>query len=148
LDYSRRCHAKFLEHVAVLSQGRHSFITGSYRAVQPGPDDYVYIDPPYLASGFRYSGWTENDERNLLAWIDALPCSWALSNTLQSGKRKNEILEKWSAGRTVIELNKRYRTWASAGANTVDRDNKVNKEVLILSDKDPIRSYGNGLFAE
>jgi site-specific DNA-adenine methylase len=147
LDYSRRCHAKFQEHVNILKAGRHRFISGSYRAIKLNGDDFVYIDPPYLASGFRYSGWTEQDERDLLEWIDQLPCGWALSNTLQSGKRKNEILEKWAAGKTRIELNKRYRKWAGAGTNTVDKKVKVNREVLILS-YSPVKSFGNGLFTE
>jgi DNA adenine methylase len=148
LDYSIRCNQKFQEHVNVINQGRHSFLAGSYATINPTADDFVYIDPPYLVSGFRYSGWTDRDETDLLAWIDSLPCAWALSNTLQSGKKKNEILEKWSQGKTIIELDKRYRKWAGAGTNTVDKKVKVNREVLILSDPVPTKSFGNGLFEE
>jgi site-specific DNA-adenine methylase len=147
LDYSIRCNQKFQEHLNRLNGGRYHFVTGSYASIRPTVDDFVYLDPPYLASGFRYSGWSEQDERDLLAWIDQLPCAWAISNTLQSGKRKNEILERWAQGKTIIELNKKYRKWAGAGVNTVDRSAKINREVLILS-YTPTRSFGNGLFEE
>jgi site-specific DNA-adenine methylase len=124
LDYSRRCHQKLLEHQHVLAEGRHEFITGSYRDIEPGPDDFCYFDPPYLASGFRYSGWTDRDERDLLEWIDRLPCPWAVSNTLQSGNRINNILAEWSQNKTIVDIDKRYRKWASSGNKTVDRQIK------------------------
>ena len=147
LDYSLRCHKKLLEHQAVLALGRHTFVTGSYDSIQPTKDDFCYFDPPYLASGFRYGGWSESDERRLLEWIDELPCDWALSNTLQSGSRVNQILTDWSHGKNTIALTKRYRKWASSGNKTVDRDSKINREVLILSyQTTESTDFGNGLF--
>ena len=145
LDFSKRCAEKLREHQTVLLQNRHTFINASYASIKPTEDDFIYLDPPYLASGFRYSGWSEQDERDLLEWIDTLPCAWALSNTLQSGKRVNTILESWSQNKTVIELNKRYRKWAAAGTETVAKSNKVNREVLILSNT-VSPNFGNGLF--
>jgi site-specific DNA-adenine methylase len=144
LDFSLRCKQKLLEHQGIIAQGRHTFCTGSYDQLKPVPDDFCYFDPPYLVSGFRYGGWTEQDERNLLAWIDQLPCAWAMSNTLQSGQRVNKILETWAQGKTVIELDKRYRKWAGAGQDTVKRATKVNREVLILSGP-PVQTFGHGL---
>lgn len=144
LDFSKRCSEKLAEHQQTIAQGRHRFTTGSYQQLKPTQDDFCYFDPPYLVSGFRYGGWTEQDERDLLAWIDQLPCAWAMSNTLQSGKKVNKILETWAQGRTVIELDKRYRKWAGAGQDTVKRAVKVNREVLILSHP-PVQTFGNGL---
>jgi site-specific DNA-adenine methylase len=86
----------------MLSQNPHQFITRSYSSIVPTPEDFIYLDPPYLASGFRYSGLTKQDEPDLLTWIDQLPCSWALSNTLKGGKRVNTILDTWSKNKTVI----------------------------------------------
>jgi site-specific DNA-adenine methylase len=138
LDYSIRCSEKLTEHQAVLLLGRHTFINGSYNSITPTVDDFCYFDPPYLASGFRYGGWSESDERGLLEWIDGLPCDWALSNTLQSGTRVNHILTEWCQDKTVIELAKKYRKWASAGNKTVERGSKINREVLVLSYRSPI----------
>ena len=133
LDYSIRCNEKLTEHQAVLALGKHTFINGSYSSIQPQSDDFCYCDPPYLASGFKYSGWTEKDERDLLDWLDHLPCEWALSNTLQSGTKVNTILESWCRNKKVIELEKNYRKWAGAGSKSVDKAAKINREVLILS---------------
>lgn len=133
LDYSKRCHEKLLEHQEILSTGRHQFITGSYRDIVPTKNDFCYFDPPYLASGYRYNGWTEQDERELLEWIDNLPCDWALSNTLQSGNKVNQILTDWSQDKTVVEISKKYRKWAGAGVESAKRNDKINREVLILS---------------
>jgi site-specific DNA-adenine methylase len=134
LDFSLRCHAKLLEHQRVIGQGRHSFVQGSYDSIQPGENDFVYMDPPYLASGYRYSGWSEADEIRLLSWVDDLPCPWAISNSLQSGTRINHTLTEWSKNHRVIRLNKHYRKWAGGGAETRKRPNKINHEVLIVSD--------------
>lgn len=133
LDFSKRCSEKLDQHVAVLSQGRHSFITGSYTAIQPGPNDFVYCDPPYLATGYRYSGWEEADERALLDWLDQLPCPWALSNTLQSGNRVNQLLTDFSKRYTVIPIDKQYRKWGGSGTDTHAKKTKINREVLILN---------------
>jgi site-specific DNA-adenine methylase len=130
LDYSIRAAQKLTEHQTVLSEGRHAFVNGSYQDITVTADDFVYMDPPYLASSYRYSGWTENDERELLAWIDQLPCPWALSNTFQSGDKVNSILIDWARDKQVIELNKRYRIWANR-AETAKRTPKINREVLI-----------------
>jgi len=145
LDYSIRAHRKFEEHCGILKGGRHRFVTGSYSDIEIGVDDFVYMDPPYLASSYHYSGWGEDDERALLRFIDSLPCRWALSNTFQSGDRCNRILEEWSGGRTVISIDKKYRKWAAAGLTTAHKRDKINREVLILSDP-PTTSFGNGLF--
>jgi site-specific DNA-adenine methylase len=135
LDFSKRCSEKLDQHVAVLSPGRHSFITSSYDAIKPGPDDFVYCDPPYLATGYRYSGWEEADERALLDWLDQLPCPWALSNTLQSGNRVNQLLIDFSKRYTVIPIDKQYRKWGGSGTDTHAKKTKINREVLILNYK-------------
>jgi len=131
LDFSKRCAVKLTEHIKRLEEGRNQFICASYQDIKPGPEDFVYLDPPYLASSYRYGGWSEADERELLAWIDRLPCPWALSNTLQSGNKKNQILMDWAVGKNIVGLDKKYRKWAGAGVDTVARTTKVNYEVLI-----------------
>jgi site-specific DNA-adenine methylase len=145
LDYSRRCHEKLTEHQAVLSLSRHTFVNSSYDNIFPTADDFCYFDPPYLASGFRYGGWNEQDENKLLDWIDNLDCPWALSNTLQSGDKSNKILQAWCQDKTVIDITKKYRKWASSGNKTVERTTKVNREVLVMNYQPvPIMDTGLG----
>ena len=133
LDFSLKAAKKLKDHQQVLAQNRHQFTAGSYQTIKPTKDDFCYFDPPYLATGFKYSGWTEQDERDLLAYIDQLPCDWALSNTLQSGSKKNEILIDWAKDKIVIPINKKYRKWAGARQETNKKKSKINQEVLILS---------------
>jgi site-specific DNA-adenine methylase len=133
LDFSPRCRTKLADHVSVLRENRHRFVAGRYQDIQANADDFCYFDPPYLASSFKYSGWTDNDERELLKFIDALPCDWAISNTLQSGSRVNAILSEWAQDKIVIPIDKAYRKWAGGGQSTVAKSVKINREVLILS---------------
>ena len=132
LDFSPRAKKKYNNHLRVMEGRNLKWITGTYKNHNPTKDDFVYMDPPYLASGFKYGGWTEKDEKELLEWIDNLPCGWALSNVFVSGSTKNGILFNWAKKHNVIKINKKYRKWASKGKSTANKKTKKNEEVLIL----------------
>lgn len=65
------------------------------------PQSLVYCDPPYLITTATYnekSGWTENDEMDLLNLLDDLNrrgIRFALSNVLEHEGKKNQHLLKW-----------------------------------------------------
>ena len=132
LDFSIRAKKKLKNHQEIMKNRNLHFVTGTYKDVQPIAEDFVYMDPPYLASGFKYCGWTEEDEKGLLAWIDDLPCQWALSNVFISGNTKNKILFDWAQSKNVIYIKKKYRKWSTKGKSTAKKQNKKNEEVLIL----------------
>ena len=132
LDFSIRAKKKFENHQKIMKNRNLHFTTGIYKDAGPLAEDFVYMDPPYLASGFRYGGWTEQDEKDLLAWIDILPCQWALSNVFISGNTKNKVLFDWAQSKNIIYINKKYRKWSTKGKSTAQRQNKKNEEVLIL----------------
>jgi DNA adenine methylase len=132
LDFSKRAKSKYKNHLEVMKGRELSWTTDSFFNIKPKKDDFVYLDPPYLASGYKYAGWTDEDEANLLAWVDSLPCKWALSNVFVSGNSKNNLLIQWSKKYSVIHLDKNYRKWAAKGKQTAKRKNKKNQEVLIL----------------
>ena len=132
LDFSPRAKKKYKDHLVVMKGRNLSWTTGTYKDVKPAKDDFVYMDPPYLASGFKYGGWTEEDEENLLDWIDGLPCKWALSNAFVYGTKSNILLQQWAQKKTIININKKYRKWASKGQSSMKKQNKRNAEVLIL----------------
>ena len=56
---------------------------------------FFYADPPYLITCATYNeqaGWTENDEKDLLNYLEALDkkgIRFALSNVLESKGKKN-----------------------------------------------------------
>ena len=60
---------------------------------------FFYLDPPYFASTADYNkAWTEQDERELYAFLDQ--CSedrilWMLSNVIENNGIKNDILCEW-----------------------------------------------------
>lgn len=133
LDFSKKAAKKLEEHVVTIKNRNCTWICDTYKNITPQENDFVYLDPPYLASAYKYGGWDENDEKNLLEWIDQLKCNWALSNVLNSGTDQNNILIEWSKKYKVINLNKNYRKWASAGNSTAKKSIKNNTEVLITN---------------
>ena len=66
-----------------------------------GNSDFVYVDPPYLITCATYNeqgGWSEQDEIDLLAFLDRLTernLRFALSNVLRSKGKENKILIEW-----------------------------------------------------
>ena len=76
----------------------------------------VYLDPPYLISTATYNeggGWTEQDEQDLLAFLDELDARhirFVLSNMLEHKGRKNHLLIDWIEQRNmqVVGINMDY----------------------------------------
>lgn len=102
-------------------------------------NDFVYADPPYLITCATYNeqgGWTENDEKDLLAFLDNLNenrIKFALSNVLQSKGKENRILQAW------VEKNvNRYRaihlnySYSNSNYQTKDKT-QSSDEVLIVN---------------
>ena len=64
-------------------------------------DSFIYADPPYLITTATYNeknGWTENEEKKLLSFLDECNVKnikFALSNVLKTDGKKNQILEDW-----------------------------------------------------
>lgn len=89
-------------------------------------DDFVYLDPPYLITFSEYNKlWNEENERELLAILDALDTKhirFAVSNVTHYKGRKNEIFMKWSEQYSVHPIKSNYISYHD---NTVKRFNEV-----------------------
>lgn len=104
-----------------------------------GENDFVYVDPPYLITCATYNeqgGWAEQDEKDLLAFLDKLTdkkIRFALSNVLRSKGKENAILISWldkNAGRyKAIPLNYSY---SNSNYQTKDKSSS-SEEVLIVN---------------
>lgn len=104
-----------------------------------GPNDFLYADPPYLITCASYNekgGWSEDDERDLLAFLDALHANhvrFALSNVLRSKGKENHILLNWleahQAQYRVIPLQFNY---SNSNYHTKDRTSG-SEEILIVN---------------
>ena len=102
-------------------------------------NDFVYVDPPYLITCATYNeqgGWDENDEKDLLQFLDDLHnrnIKFALSNVLRSKGKENSLLINW------IEKNKdKYKTiylnysYSNSNYQTKDKTS-ASEEVLIIN---------------
>jgi len=101
-------------------------------------NDFVYVDPPYLITNAVYNGngakWDEFLEKNLLAVLISLHkrnIKFALSNVLNKGEKRNEILINWVHENEffVKKINYHYR---SSSYNKKDRETP-EEEVLIVN---------------
>lgn len=103
------------------------------------PNDFVYIDPPYLITCATYNeqgGWNEETEKALLKFIDTLHAKkirFALSNVLSSKGKENKFLIDWLNNNfdryKVIHLNYSY-----SNSNYQTKDKLSNSdEVLIVN---------------
>ncbi|MDR1246685.1 MAG: Dam family site-specific DNA-(adenine-N6)-methyltransferase [Clostridiales Family XIII bacterium] len=81
-----------------------TFLNLDFRNVvfaQSGETAFIYADPPYLITCASYnekSGWTETDERDLLEYLERADSEghlFALSNVLECGGKRNDILSDW-----------------------------------------------------
>ena len=62
------------------------------------PEDFVYLDPPYIGRHTDYfNSWDEIEAAQLAEVVKTLPCGFALSMWLENRHRKNiHIEEHWS----------------------------------------------------
>lgn len=58
------------------------------------PNDFIYLDPPYLARHTDYyNTWNETEALNLATVVKNLPCGFALSMWLENKYRRNLHIE-------------------------------------------------------
>lgn len=68
-----------------LNKNNVEFICQSYDSIKPHEGDFVYLDPPYVTTtgGMFFKGF---DYDRFYAFLETLPCHWALSYDGISGK--------------------------------------------------------------
>jgi len=96
------------------------------------PNDFVYLDPPYLITGASYNKtWGIKEEQALLDLLDQLNqrgIKFALSNVLEHKGKSNELLKKWSKNYNVNQLDYDYN-------NCIFCSRGSSQEVLITNYK-------------
>lgn len=141
-DFNTKMQEKLELFIDRVKCGDYTFTNLDFRQVSL--DDYTeksffYADPPYLITCATYNeqdGWTEQDEHELLDYLDELNrrgIRFALSNVLESKGRSNDILKAWidknSKIYRVIHLNYDY---SNSNYHTKQRDS-VTKEILVVN---------------
>ena len=123
-----------------IKSGDYDFTTGDFRDINPDKftaQSFFYADPPYLIACATYNeqnGWTEDDEKDLLEYLDRLHTRgirFALSNVLENKGRKNDILIHW------LKAHKEYRSillnYDYSNSSYHGQKTGITKEVLIVN---------------
>ena len=137
-DFNDKMKSKLRSFIERLQSGNYSFLCQDFREFDTKAltqDSFVYCDPPYLITCATYNeqgGWGEQDEKDLLEFLDALSgrgIKFALSNVLSSKGKQNEILSEWAKQYRVIHLDHNY---ANSNYQTKDKTKSAD-EVLIIN---------------
>ncbi len=95
-----------------------------------GPNDFVYLDPPYLITQAEYNArWQAKDDEDLREVFESLHSRGvrvAMSNVLQYRESRNISLERWARAFRVIDVRSNY-------INRFDNRQKTIREVLIVN---------------
>ncbi len=139
-DFNLKMQQKLEGFLDRIKSGDYGFTTGDFREVNiDGFTDksFFYVDPPYLITCATYNeqdGWNEQDEYDLLAYLEELDkkgIRFALSNVLESKGKKNEILADW------IEKHKKFKAisldYDYKNSNYHTKREGVTKEVLVVN---------------
>ena len=139
-DFNSKMQGKLESFIDRVKNGDYSFRNDDFRNISMEcytDKSFFYVDPPYLITCATYneqSGWTENDERDLLRYLGQLDkkgIRFALSNVLESKGKKNTILSDW------IKEHKNFRTiplnYNYTNSNYHTKKDGVTKEVLVVN---------------
>ncbi len=100
---------------------------GSHRL---GPEDFVYVDPPYLITFSEYNKyWSEAEEQALLHMLDELNergVRFAISNVTKYKGRENTIFETWASQYNTALIKSNYISYH-------DNSTKQFTEVLVYN---------------
>lgn len=139
-DFNAKMEQKLVKFIDKLHEQDSEFLSIDFREFDTqnlDKKDFIYIDPPYLITCATYNengGWGEQDERDLLEFIDNLnskKIKFALSNVLTSKGKTNKILKSWFENRAynIHRLNYKY---SNSNYQTKDKSSSSN-EVLITN---------------
>ena len=124
------------------------FTSGSFTdfdVSQFNKGDFVYCDPPYLITTATYnesnndeSGWDDDDERRLYAFLDSVNDAgvrFGLSNAVQTNGRINKILNDWMVKYSVFHPDIRY---SNANYHRRNKGGDTTIEVYVTNDRSAV----------
>lgn len=139
-DFNSCMQSKLLDFIDRIQTKNCRFIRSDFRQIDPTmftDEDFVYADPPYLITCATYNengGWSDNDEHDLLHFLDYLHLrgiKFALSNVLRSKGKENKILLEWLDKHTdIYRVHHLKYTYSNSNYHKADKT-AVNEEVLI-----------------
>ncbi len=147
-DFNQKMEKKLNDFIDALHEQDCRFSCTDFREFDTSfltPQDFVYVDPPYLITCATYNeqgGWSESDETDLLAFLDELHrrhISFALSNVLRSKGKENLILLEW------LQKNKeKYRAlpldfnYSNSNYHTKDKTASAEEILVVNYREEPV----------
>lgn len=141
-DFNKKMQQKLAVFIDKIQQQHCDFTCLDFRSFDTtilNSNDFVYVDPPYLITCATYNeqgGWDENDEKDLLQFLDSLHkrnIRFALSNVLRSKGKENTILISWLE-RNKDKYKAMYLKYSYSNSNYQTKDKtSASEEVLIIN---------------
>lgn len=141
-DFNKKMEHKLSDFIDRLKEQNSMFTCMDFRdfdisSLNTG--DFVYIDPPYLITCATYNeqgGWREEDEKDLLNFLDKLhnnKIKFALSNVLRSKGKENRILIEWR-NKNADKYRTIHLDYSYSNSSYQTKDKKsLSEEVLIVN---------------
>lgn len=141
-DFNERMQFKLSNFIDKIKSNKFKFICKDFRNFDINnfsSNDFLYIDPPYLITCASYNennGWNNNDERDLLSFLDIINdknIKFALSNVLTGKGNENKILNEWlNKNKDKYKIFHLKKSYANSNYH---KTNKINDsdEVLIVN---------------
>lgn len=137
-DFNNSVQSNLYNTITRIQQLNIEFISKDFRDVDitQYKNPFVYCDPPYFLGTATYNengGWTEQDEIDLLNYLDNLESkniNFALSNVIEHKGKINELLLNWAIRKryNIIYLDKDY----SNSSYYKNKHKKRSKTVEVL----------------
>ncbi len=128
--------------VACLIQPEWTLRVSSFERVieEATEDDIIYCDPPYIGRYVDYySGWTEDNERQLHALLSTSPARFILSTWHHNDYRANQFVESLWGKFNIVTRDHFYHS----GGKIENRRSVV--EALVFNFPANIQKHNHGL---
>lgn len=127
VDFNKNVHNAICDYMAFRRANNVEFTIRDFeefvRGNDYGPNDFVYLDPPYLISGSEYNKyWGEEEEERLLNLLDFLNANgvrFGITNLVRHKGKTNQIFLDWSSKYRVVPI---YSNYISFNDNTIKED--------------------------
>lgn len=100
-DFNNSIRKNLKDFILKIQNQNIEFISKDFKKINIDSNSFVYCDPPYYLATASYNengGWTANNEKDLLDYLDNLnknEIKFALSNVIEHQGKKHSLLTDW-----------------------------------------------------
>ena len=123
-----------------FSQCDIQFYNEDFRDILPlaKENDFVYLDPPYIAKGGYLKTFTEDDIQNLISWINSTQAGFGFSHWYKDENGINKHLNTIDPSFPRLYKTHRYSMGDKCKKNTNKKLNQNVIEILVISKKSQV----------